>query len=262
MLHHRHQRHNHQHHRLTNKSGGLGGGQVFPAAAPPLPKLFLSSDSETETSERPNPNNGGGGSLWDHAELAGGGGTSRMAFPPQTASRPAPGRAADPTAPHKNGVRSSSGRLAAPKPSPSRPSLEARTVALKLTVPANTPVPPLAGPTILSAASVSRPMAVPGKMLLLPPQRKIVQQPPPPSPLPGRPLSPVVIFNNNNSKRHRSLVQPTITRTNTDDDSAPPGGARGTASLRACAYCSKSFTVVVVASNLCVSDYLDHPAVN
>ena len=53
-----------------------------------------------------------------------------------------------------------------------------------------------------------------------------------------------------------------ITRTNTDDDSAPPGGARGTASLRACAYCSKSFTVVVVASNLCVSDYLDHPAVN
>ena len=46
---------------------------MFPAAAPPLPKLFLSSDSETETSERPNPNNGGGGSLWDHAELAGGG---------------------------------------------------------------------------------------------------------------------------------------------------------------------------------------------
>jgi hypothetical protein len=236
--------HHHRHHHNNNGNtiskvvlSGGGGGQVFPrpAVGPPLPKLFLSSDSETETSERGGgpPNTDIGGSLWDHADLAGP--STSMAFPPQSGRPPAVAlRAADMAAAagHKNGgPATSSGRLAEqkqkhPPPTPQQ-QWEARTVLLKLTVPANTPVPPARSPALLAAARPvgNGPLTVPGREpdMLISPQRRMGQ--PPASPLPGRPLSPVVIFttNNNNSKQHRNMVQPTITRTSTEDATTTSG---------------------------------------
>ncbi len=216
--------------------------------APP-PKLFLSSDS-SESSELwrgpPNPNNGV--SVWDHADLAGSGGTinsNRMAFPPPSSSgrRPAAPFAADSSAGHKNGTAASAGRFHAQKPPPTlllQEEAEARTVGLKLAVPANTPVPPplppagrldprtAAGHSVVQPVAVQMSSAVGGAPPVNHQRQMVPALPAAVSPLPGRPLSPVVIFsnnnyyNNNNSKKSSSSsksshVQPTITRTNTDD---------------------------------------------
>jgi hypothetical protein len=250
-------------HRHRNNNGNGGGAKIFPrgdgggggvgVGAPP-PKLFLSSDS-SESSELwrgpPNPNNGGV-SVWDHADLAGSGGTintaiinSRMAFPSPSSGRRLALSAADSAAGRKNGTAvSAADRLHAQKKHPPtfllQDEAEARTVVLKLAVPANTPVPPplppagrldprtAAGHSVVQPVAVQMSSAVGGA----PPvnhQRQMVPPLPAVSPLPGRPLSPVVIFsnnynynNNNNSKKSSSSsksshVQPTITRTNTDD---------------------------------------------
>jgi hypothetical protein len=216
--------------------------------APP-PKLFLSSDS-SESSELwrpPNPNNGVGVSVWDHADLAGSGGTntinsSRMAFPPPSSSggrRLAAPPAADNAIGRKNGTAAASaGRLHTQQKHPPtfllQDEAEARTVLLKLAVPANTPVPPASSVGRLDPRTAGNSVQMSPAVGGGPPvnhQRQIVPPPPPAvSPLPGRPLSPVVIFSNNNyynnnnskkssssSKSSRQVPQPTITRTNTDD---------------------------------------------
>jgi hypothetical protein len=255
----------HRHHRRNSnavKNGGGGGGaKIFPrgdggggggvgVGAPP-PKLFLSSDS-SESSELwrgpPNPNNGV--SVWDHADLAGSGGTninsSRMAFPPPPSSGGRERLAADDSsaAGRKNVTATSAGRLQTQKKHPPafllQEDAEARTVVLKLAVPANTPIPPplppagrldprtAAGHSFVQPVALQMSSAVGGGAPPVNHQRQMVP-PPAVSPLPGRPLSPVVIFsnnnyyNNNNSKKSSSSskssrqVQPTITRTNTDD---------------------------------------------
>ncbi len=224
--------------------------------APP-PNHFLPSDS-SESSELwrpPNPNIGVGGSVsvsvWDHADLAGSGGTiinsNRMAFPPPLSSGgrgrlAAPSAADSYAAGRKNGTAANAtGRMHTQKKHPPtfllQEEAEARTVVLKLAVPANTPVPPpppggrldprTAGRSVVQPVAVQMSSAVGGASPVNH-QRQMVPPLPAVSPLPGRPLSPVVIFsnnnyyNNNNSKKSSSSsksshLQPTITRTNTDD---------------------------------------------